>query len=359
MRLVLDGVFHHVGRLFWAFCDVLEKGVSSRFVDWFHLDFQGRSPYGDAFSYAGWNGCNDLVKLNLANPEVREHLFEAVADWIREYDIDGLRLDAADHVDMGFMRDLGDLCRSIKDDFWLMGEVVRGPYSAWLEHAGLDSVTNYECYKGLFSSLNDANYHEISYTLRRHFGNHGLYRDATLLNFVDNHDVSRVTSLLHDTSLLFPLYCMLFTVPGIPAVYYGSEFGISGTKAPTDDWPLRPSLDLAQLRANPPQPDLAPVVARLAHLRTTTPALRQGDFQEVFLAHRRIVFSRRTPEQWVIVAISAEKEPTDQEISLPEQIDGRLADLLNPGQAFEVSGGKARISPLWPLWARVLEVRKG
>lgn len=358
MRIVLDGVFHHVGRLFWAFRDILEKGADSRFVDWFHLDFNRKSPCDDPFSYATWNGCSDLVKLNHANPEVRDHLFEAVADWIREYDIDGLRLDAADHLDTGFMRDLGYRCRRLKSDFWLMGEVVKGPYQRWLEDGRLDSVTNYECYKGLFSSLNDANYYEVAYTLRRHFGNCGLYRNVSLFTFVDNHDVSRVASLLPDPSLLFPLYCMLFTVPGIPAVYYGSEFGIKGEKVLTDDWPLRPPLDLTRLEANPTQPDLAPVIARLARLRARVPALRRGDFQEVFLSHRRIVFSRRTPEQWVVVAISTEREPQDQEISLPEPIDGRLVDLLNPGQDFEISGGRARLTPLWPRWARVLEVRK-
>jgi cyclomaltodextrinase / maltogenic alpha-amylase / neopullulanase len=358
MRLVLDGVFHHVGRLFWAFRDVLERGASSRFADWFYLDFAGKSPYNDPFSYMGWNGCNDLVKLNLANPEVRDHLFEAVADWVREYHIDGLRLDAADHLDMGFMRDLGECCRRLKSDFWLMGEVVKGPYRAWLEDAHLDSVTNYECYKGLFSSLKDANYYEIAYSLRRHFGNYGLYRDASLLTFADNHDVSRVASLLSNPSLLFPLYCMLFTIPGVPSIYYGSEFGIEGVKTLVDDWPLRPTLDLTGLAADSAHSDLERAIARLARLRTDLPALRRGDFQELFLSHRRIVFSRRTPDQWVIVAISAEKEPVEQEVTLPESIDGQLVDMLNPGEHFEVAGGKTRLVPLWPLWARVMEVQR-
>lgn len=357
MRLVFDGVFHHVGRLFWAFRDVLEKGAASRFVDWFYLDFTGRSPYNDPFSYVSWNGCNDLVKLNLGKDEVRDHLFEAVADWVREYRIDGLRLDAADHVDMKFMSDLGDWCRRMKSDFWLMGEVVRGPYSAWLEKARLDSVTNYECYKGLFSSLNDVNYFEIAYSLRRHFGDYGLYRDASLFTFVDNHDVNRVASLLADPSLLFPLYCMLLTIPGIPSIYYGSEFATKGVKKRSDDWDLRPALDLSSLGADRFASDLMRAITRLARLRADLPALRRGDFRELSLTHRRIVFSRRTPDQWIVVAISAEKEPVEQEIVLPEKIGGKLVDLLNPGQGFEVSGGRARLAPLWPRWARVMEVR--
>jgi glycosidase len=135
LRLVLDGVFHHVGRDFWAFRDVLQKGPESRITDWFHLDFNGRSPYDDPFSYLSWNGCHDLVKLNLANPEVRTHLFSAIASWVEDYNIDGLRLDAADSLDITFMRDLVQWARGLKPDFWVMAETVKGPYTRWLQGA--------------------------------------------------------------------------------------------------------------------------------------------------------------------------------------------------------------------------------
>jgi glycosidase len=359
LRLVMDGVFHHVGRDFWAFRDVREKGRESRFIDWFHLDFNGSSPFNDPFSYKAWNGCYDLVKLNLSNPEVRDHLFEAVAAWVREYQIDGLRLDAADHLDMEFMRDLGGWCRRLKPDFWLMGEVVKGPYSPWLEDGGLDSVTNYECYKGLYSSHNDGNYHEIAYSLRRQYGEYGPSGAASLYTFVDNHDVDRVASRLDNPAYLYPLYCLLFTIPGSPAIYYGSEFGLQGVKFRLHDWPLRPALNLSQLRGNPRFSDLFRAITRLASLRTKLPALRRGDFRQIFLSHRRLIFSRRTPDQWVIVAVSAEREMMEQEVILPEPINGRLVDLLNPGQQFEIKEGKAKRVPLWPYWPRVMEVQKG
>jgi glycosidase len=356
MRLVLDGVFNHVGREFGAFKDVREKGPQSAYVNWFHLDFKGTSPWHDPFSYQTWNGCYDLVKLNLGNPEVRGHLLQALASWIREYDIDGLRLDAADHLELGFIRELAHCCRGLKPDFWLMGEVVKGPYTPWLEEAGLDSVTNYECYKGLYSSLNDANYHEIAYTLRRHFGEEGLYREKSLCSFVDNHDVTRAASRLGNPVHLYPLYCLLFTIPGTPAIYYGSEFGIEGVKSRKDDWPLRPRLELDELLAAPPHADLVRAVTRLAHLRRELPALCRGNFQQHFLSHRRLVFSRRTSEQWVMVAVSAEPKPIDQKVTLSEPISGRLVDLLNPGQQFEIKDGEAVLSPLWPCWARVMKV---
>ena len=359
LRVVLDGVFHHVGRDFPAFCDVRENGRTSRFTDWFHLDFNGTSPYGDLFSYKAWNGCYDLAKLNLHNPEVRQHLFNAVSSWVSEYHIDGLRLDAADHLDMGFTHDLAELCHHLKPDFWLMGEVVKGPYSRWLAEGGLDCVTDYECYKGFYSSHNDGNYFEIAHSLRRQYGKDGLYRPAGLYSFVDNHDVERIATRLNNPAHLYPLYCLLFTAPGIPAIYYGSEFGVQGAKSSWDDWALRPALKLQQLRKNPCHSNLVNTISRLADLRARAPALRHGDFQELSVSQRRFVFSRHTPNQRMVVAISAEKKSVEQEVIFPEPINGKLVDWLNPGQQFEIRDGKAQLCPLWPCWARVMEVQTG
>ncbi len=197
IRVILDAVLNHVGRDFWAFRDVREHNERSAYSDWFEgLNFQMRSPFNDPFTYKGWNGCFDLVKLNLRNPEVKKHLFQAIEMWIQEFNIDGLRLDAADCMVIGFLKELGSLCRSIRSDFWLMGEVVHGDYRKWANAETLDSVTNYECYKGLYSSHVDHNYFEIAYALKRQFGERGMYRDVSLYNFADNHDVNRVASNL-------------------------------------------------------------------------------------------------------------------------------------------------------------------
>lgn len=358
LRLVLDGVFHHVGRDFWAFRDVLAHGRDSRFASWFHLDFGGASPLGDAFAYQTWNGCADLVKLNLANPEVKSHIFEAVASWLRDYQIDGLRLDAADKLEMGFLRELAEHCRRLRPDFWLMGEVLHVDYRRWIDQGGLDSVTNYECYKGLYSSHVDGNYHEIAHSLRRQFGPYGLYRGLNLYGFADNHDVDRLASRLTDQAHLYPVYCLLFTMPGAPSIYYGSEFGLGGAKAGHDDRPLRPALDLEGLRRQSPQPDLATAIARLAGLRRSLPALAWGDYQELALRPRSLVFSRRTPEQWLVVGVCAEKAHLRLDLALPGAGRGTLKDLLNGGPALEVVDGKVRGGlPLYPCWGRVLEFR--
>lgn len=356
LRLVLDGVFHHVGRDFWAFRDVLALGQESRFVDWFHLDFTRRGPQGEAFAYETWNGCADLVKLNLMNPEVKSHLFEAVACWLRDFEIDGLRLDAADKLDLGFLAELAAHCRRLKPGFWLMGEVLHGDYRRWIDQGGLDSVTNYECYKGLYSSHVDGNYFEIAHSLRRQFAKHGLYRGLTLYSFVDNHDVDRLASRLDDQAHLYPAHCLLFTMPGVPSVYYGSEFGLTGTKAAHDDRPLRPALDLEGLRRQSPQPDLAPAIARLARLRRESPALARGDYQELSLRPCSLVFSRRSPEQWLVVGVSAEKALLRLDLALPGAGRGRLRDLLNHGPELEVVDGRVQGGlQLYPCWGRVLE----
>ncbi len=247
MKLILDGVFNHVGRHFWAFRDLLEKGGGSPYADWFAgLRFDQHNGYGDPFTYDTWGDYESLVRLNLHNPQVREHLLQAVASWIEDYDIDGLRLDAADCVDAGFQDELAAFTSQLKPDFWLLGEITAGDYRRWTQPGRLHSVTNYEAYKGLYSSHNDSNYFEITHTLERQFGAGGLYRGLPLYNFADNHDVNRIANVLKSPTHLFPLHMLLFSMPGVPSIYYGSEFGLPGTKADTD-WPLRPELNLEAL----------------------------------------------------------------------------------------------------------------
>ena len=262
IRVILDGVFHHVGRDFWAFQDLKRNMQSSKFADWFAgLCFDQPSPYGDSFTYDGWKGHYDLVKLKLKHPAVRQHLFKAVEMWMREWNIDGLRLDAADCIDKDFLIALSEYCKTITPNFWLMGEVVAGDYREWVNATMLDSVTNYVCYKGLYSSHVDRNYFEIAYSLNRQFGCDGTCKDCLLYNFVDNHDVDRVASRLDNPAHLYPLYCLLFTMPGIPSIYYGSEWGIEGRKDSGSDAPLRPAIDLTSISQRVPHPDLVDIIS--------------------------------------------------------------------------------------------------
>ena len=145
IRVVLDGVFNHVGRNFWAFRDLCEHLKESSYRNWFHgLSFEKSSPYGEPFSYNTWHDDYSLVKLNLQNQATKQHIFEAINMWIHKFDIDGLRLDAADCMDLAFLHDLRVYCKNLRPDFWLFGEVIHGDYRLWANQELLDSATNYE-----------------------------------------------------------------------------------------------------------------------------------------------------------------------------------------------------------------------
>jgi len=345
MRLILDGVFNHTGRDFWAFRDVQQHGQKSVYRDWFSgLRFDAYSPCGDPFTYEPWNGHYDLVRLNQSNPAVRDHLFNAIRMWVDEFNIDGLRLDAADCLDIDFMQALRKFCDELKPDFWLMGEVIHGDYRKWANPETLHSVTNYECYKGLYSSLNDSNFFEIAWSLNRQSGIGGMYAGIPLYSFVDNHDVDRIASRLHDPALLPLLYLLLFTIPGIPSIYYGSEWGITGAKTEHSDAALRTFLDLEKLEPCPPQPGLAKMITRLAGARDAHPALRYGDYQQLHVAHQQLAFLRSSAEESICVLLNAADQPARFELKLP--FSGKAQDVFNPEKAFYIENGVLNIDQL-------------
>jgi cyclomaltodextrinase / maltogenic alpha-amylase / neopullulanase len=353
MRLILDGVFNHVGRDFWAFRDVLQQGRSSAYVDWFYLDFSQPGPKGDPFTYQTWAGHYSLVKLNLHNPDVRRHLFEAVEMWVHEFDIDGLRLDAADAVDLDFLKALSAFGRSLRPDFWLVGEIIHGDYRQWANPDTLDSVTNYEVYKSLYSSHVDRNYFELAYALNRQFGAGGIYRGLPLYTFADNHDVDRVASSLRDARHLYPLHILLFTMPGVPSIYYGSEWGISGARTPFNDRMLRPALGLSEMNAANPHPDLPGVIHHLAQIHKSSQALSFGDYEQLQVNSEQFAFMRQAGRERILVAVNASNEPAAFHLPLPGA--SRLVDHLNSGEEFEVQGGQASFL-VAAGWGRVLRI---
>lgn len=304
IRVVLDGVFNHVGRGFWAFQDVLEKRWDSPYKDWFHISFDGNSNYNDGLWYEGWEGNYDLVKLNLCHPDVKQHIFDSIRSWVEKFDIDGLRLDVAYCLDENFVRELRAFCDSLKPDFFLVGEMLHGDYNRLMNDSMLHSVTNYECYKGLFSSFNSMNMFEIIHSLLRQFGpeNWTLYRGKHLLCFVDNHDVSRIASNLTNEQHLPLIYALCFGMPGIPCVYYGSEWGAKANKSEGDP-ALRACFDA------PVENDLTAWISKLAAAKKASNALNYGDFRSVVLTNRQCIFERKTDSERVLVAINADNVP--------------------------------------------------
>lgn len=304
IKVVLDGVFNHVGRGFWAFQDVLEKRWDSPYKDWFHISFDGNSNYNDGLWYEGWEGNYDLVKLNLRNEDVIQHIFSCIKGWVEEFDIDGLRLDVAYCLDHDSLRRLRSFCDGLKPDFFLVGETLHGDYNQWMNDSMLHSVTNYECYKGLYSSFNSMNMFEINHSLLRQFGpdNWTLYKGKHLLSFVDNHDVTRVASILSNENHLPLIYALAFGMPGIPCVYYGSEWGAKARKEEGDP-ALRACFE------KPEWNDLTTFISKLAEAKKHSNALNYGDFRSVLLTNRQCIFERKTDSERVLVAINADDQP--------------------------------------------------
>lgn len=305
IRVILDGVFNHVGRGFFAFQDLQKNLENSQYKDWFcNLNFSWTSPLGDPFAYETWHGAAELVKLNLRNPAVSDYLLGAVRMWMDELEIDGLRLDAADCVDRDFFKQLRSFTKGKREDFWLMGEIIHGDYRLWANEEMLDSVTNYECWKGIYSSHNDKNYFEIAHSLKRQFGKGGLYENLCLYNFLDNHDVNRIGSLLTRKENLQNAYTLLYLMPGIPSIYYGSEWGIEGVKGQgmEADYALRPKLDLKEMEGK--NTELIRHLKKLAKIRSNSEAVKYGAYEDVVVRNEQFVFARSTEKEQILAALN-------------------------------------------------------
>lgn len=332
VRVILDGVFNHTGRDFFAFRDILAYRERSRYLNWYcSVNFGGNNEYNDGFSYDNWGGYNLLAKLNLRNPEVCGYLLDAVRFWVSEFDIDGLRLDAADVLDFDFMRQLRAVTGGLKSEFWLMGEVIHGDYTRWANGNTLNSVTNYHLHKALYSAHNDHNYFEIAHTVKRQM-DMGLGNSVRLYSFVDNHDVERIHTRLNVKAHFLPVHVLLYTLPGIPSIYYGSEFGIDGKKQRGSDASLRPKLDLAALTAGD-NPYLG-IVRALGRIYSREPALWYGGYRELQLTTTRYAFARGD----LIVTVNNSAEAA--EFDLPA--DGAYTGALS-GRTAAPEGGRLRL----------------
>lgn len=331
IKVVLDGVFNHVGRGFWAFQDVLKNRESSPYVGWFNrIAFDGNSNYNDGLWYEGWEGNYDLVKLNLHNEDVIQHIFHAVEGWINEFDIDGIRLDVAYCLDYGFLNRLRGFCDSKKEDFFLLGEVLHGEYGRMLREMNIHSVTNYQCYKGIHSAFNSANMFEIVHSLLRLFENQpwAVAGGAHLLSFADNHDVSRIASIIQDPNCLPLVYAMVFGMPGIPCVYYGSEWGEKADKSQGDP-ALRACFDKPQWN------DLTDFIAKLTKAKEGSEALNYGGMRSVVLTNKQCIFERQSEHERVLVAINMDSNDYTAHFDAG---CGQAVDLIT-GQMHDFGGG--------------------
>ena len=341
IRVIFDGVFNHTGRDFFAFRDLKANRENSRYRDWFcNVNFYGNNEYNDGFSYDNWGGYNLLVKLNQRNPEVKDYILDVVRFWVSEFDVDGIRLDAADVLDFDFMKSLRALADVVKPEFWLMGEVIHGDYSRWVNDSTLHSVTNYTLHKALYSGHNEHNYFEIAHTIKRlqdMTGGRGL----NLYNFTDNHDVERIASKINNKAHLYPVHILEYTLPGVPSVYYGSEFAIEGRKEKYSDDSLRPRLRYEDYKDAIRDNEFTAFLSLLGKLRLGIKSLSYGDYREVSLTNRQYMYTRNTSEYTDIIAVN--NDDNASEVCGSGIRDGEYIEVLS-GQTMTVNGGFVKLS---------------
>lgn len=352
VKVIFDGVFNHTGRDFFAFKDLKEKREGSQYKEWYcNVNFWGNNEYNDGFSYENWGGYNLLVKLNQRNPAVRDYICDVIRFWVKEFDIDGIRLDAADVLDFDFMKALRATANDVKPDFWLMGEVIHGDYTRWVNEGTLHSVTNYQLHKALYSGHNDHNYFEIAHTVKRLYEMGGSKPDGLkLYNFADNHDVERIYTKLNNKAHFAPVHILMYTLPGVPSIYYGSEFAIEGRKERFSDDSLRPALNLSDFKdAVKNNPNTA-LIAALGKVRQSSKALSYGDYKELMLTNRQYAFSRSFNGETAVITVN--NDDSDYTMTVAA---GNCAEYIGAlsGQRVSVSNGhicvnvKANSGDVW------------
>lgn len=340
IRVILDGVFNHTGRDFFAFQDIKHNRENSQYKDWYcNVNFWGNNSYNDGFSYDNWGGYDLLAKLNQRNPAVKDYICDVIRFWVSEFDIDGIRLDAADVMDFEYMKALRHVANEVKSDFWLMGEVIHGNYSRWANEGTLHSVTNYMLHKALYSAHNDHNYFEIAHTITYVGGMAG--KNLNLYTFVDNHDVERIYTKLKNKAHFVPVHVMLYTLPGIPSLYYGSEFGIDGRKERYSDDSLRPMLNYEDYKDAVDTNECTKLIAALGKIRQNTPILYYGDYKQLLLQTTNFAYARVLDGKSVITTVNN----GDQEVSMNLEA-GYSAEYVGAltGQRVVVNGGRIQVS---------------
>ena len=340
IRVIFDGVFNHTGRDFFAFKDIKQNRERSQYKGWYcNVNFWGNNSFNDGFSYENWGGYDLLAKLNQHNSAVKDYICDVIRFWVSEFDIDGIRLDAADVMDFEYMKALRVVANEVKPDFWLMGEVIHGNYSRWANNETLHSVTNYMLHKALYSGHNDHNYFEVAHTIK--YVNDMIGNKLNLYTFVDNHDVERIYTKLNNKAHFLPVHIMLYTLPGIPSLYYGSEFGIEGRKERCSDDSLRPALNYEDykdaIKTNP----CTKLIAALGKIRHNTPALCHGEYKELLLQTTHFAYARVLDGKSVITTVN--NADSDIVMNLPAGNSAKYVGALT-GKTVLVNGGHIRVN---------------
>ena len=339
IRVILDGVFNHTGRDFFAFQDIKHNRENSQYKDWYcNVNFFGNNSFNDGFSYENWGGYDLMAKLNQRNSAVKDYICDVIRFWVREFDIDGIRLDAAEVMNFEYMKALRHVANEVKPEFWLMGEVIHGNYSRWANEGTLHSATNYMLHKALYSAHNDHNYFEVAHTIK--YVSDMVRNNLNLYTFVDNHDVERIYTKLKNKAHFVPVHVMLYTLPGIPSLYYGSEFGIEGRKERFSDNSLRPPLNYEDYKNSVETNPCTKLIAALGKIRQNTPMLMFGDYKELELQTTHFAYARVLDGQYVITTVN--NGENDVSMNLEAGCSTEYVGALT-GERVAVNGGRIQV----------------
>ena len=272
IRTVLDGVFNHTSIHFAPFEDVVQKGASSPYVDWY--TFKGFPVVlGDKFNYEGWYGLASLPKLHHANPEVQKYIYGIPTFWSGQADIAGWRLDAAEQVPLSFWQGFRKVVKSISPDEWIVGEFW-GDANPWLRGDAWDSCMNYQfCFAtwGFVGKEGDGKPSTFMKKLMATYASYPPQVSRNLMNLIDSHDTVRVLNQCNGNRPLADLAAVLeFSWVGTPTIYYGDELGMDGGKDPDDRRPM------AWKSANNSNPTLQ-LYKKLVAARNASRELQSGD----------------------------------------------------------------------------------
>lgn len=315
IRVVIDGVFNHCSWYFFAFDNVVRNGANSGYKDWFYnLQFPVERPDNENVqpSYSCFAYERKMPKLNSSNPEVRDYFMAVCNHWIREYGVDGWRLDVANEVDRVFWRTFKQTARAANPESVMIGEIWESSES-WLQGDMFDSTMNYDFRKNCRDFFGTEAINATEFNARVTKMNY-RYPTGILhgqLNLLDSHDVNRFFSYCqNDIRRLRLAEVFLFTAPGTPCVFYGDELGMSGNREESLRGPMP--------WVNPPY-DERSFFKQLISLRKNNSALVYGSYRALFMdADGMYIYERQLDNQSIIVAINARNSNVDLRYAVPQ-----------------------------------------